>query len=201
MNFPTQQHGLILADPPWNFDTYSEKGLEKSPQKHYDCMSLDDLKDMRDDILFATAPDAVCFMWTTWWALPQAMDLMAAWGFEYKTGGTWNKITKNGKQTIGTGYCFRNSSELYLIGKLGKPKIKSKAIRDSQFSGDVPQNLNDLDSIVINAMRREHSRKPEEAYDLIEALFEGSYLELFARNTRDGWASWGNQVGKFDEVA
>lgn len=201
MNFPLTQHGLILADPPWAFKTHSDKGLEKSPQKHYGCMDLDALKAMRDDVLFAAAPDCVCFMWSTFCFLEQSMALMQAWGFEYKTGGVWNKLTKTGKQTIGTGYTLRNSAELFLIGKIGNPRIKNRSTRDSQFTGDVPTDLNDLDAVVVNALRREHSRKPDEMYHLIENLFEGDYLEMFARTTRQGWTSWGNQTDKFAGVA
>lgn len=197
MKFPQQQHGLIYADPAWEFLTHSYKGLEKSPQKHYECMSLEDLKEMRDDILFASAPDCILVMWTTWWALPQALDLMLYWGFQYKTGGVWNKTTKNGKQTFGTGYCFRNASEVLLIGKIGKPTIKNKATRDSIFTGDVPNDLNDLGEVIVNSIRREHSRKPDAMYTMLENMFHGGYLELFARNKREGWTSWGNEIDKF----
>lgn len=200
MKFPQQQHGVIYADPPWEFVTRSDKGLEKSPQKHYDCMPLAELKSMRDDILFATAPDSVCIMWTTWCFLDQGMELLDAWGFKYKTGGVWNKITKNGKQTMGNGYTLRNASEPFLIGTVGNPKVKNHGTRDSQFSGDVPDDLSDLGEITINAIRREHSRKPDEMYGLIENLFNGSYLELFARTKREGWESWGNETDKFKEV-
>lgn len=193
------QAGVILIDPPWEFETRSKKGLKKSAQKHYDCMSLDELKAMRDNILFASGPDCICIMWTTFCFLDQAMDLMASYGFKYRTSGVWNKVTKNGKQCFGTGYGLRNSAEIFLIGTIGNPKFRNKKTRDSQFSGVVPANLNELDNIVINAIRREHSRKPSQMYTLIEGLFNGPYLEVFARHKRRGWTCWGNEIKKFKE--
>lgn len=202
MNFPKQQHSVIYADPAWEWLARSDKGLQKSPQQHYKCMSLDEMKAMRDDIIFATAPDCICVMWTMWCFMDQAIELMEYWGFEYVTGGAWNKLTKNGKQTFGTGYIMRGSSEPFIIGKFGNPKLKKdrkKNTRDSFFTGEIPENLHDLDNIMINALRREHSRKPDEMYEVIEKIFHGAYLELFARTNREGWTSWGDEVGKFKE--
>lgn len=200
MQFPRTQNGLIYCDPAWEHLAYSDKGLTKSPQMHYECMSLDEMKAMRDDILFASAPDCVCIMWTLWNFMDQAIDLMTTWGFEYKTGGVWNKVTKNGKQSFGTGYILRGSSEPFIIGTLGNPKIKNRSTRNSLFTGDIPDNLHDLANITINSLLREHSRKPPEMYEIIENLFEGDYLELFARTQRPGWNFWGNETTKFKEA-
>lgn len=174
------QHGVIYADPPWNYEMYSEKGHAKSPHAHYDCMDLNALKGMRDEILFQIAPHAVCVMWAVYPMLREAMDLMEAWGFQYKTGGTWNKLTATGKPAFGTGYILRSSCEPFLIGTIGQPRIKNHSTRNC-----------------LSTLRREHSRKPDEMIPLIEDLFEGPYLEMFARTQREGWTSYGNQTDRF----
>lgn len=132
-----------------------------------------------------------------------AIDLMTEWGFKYKTGGVWNKVTRHGKQSFGTGYILRNTTEPFLIGTIGAPKIKNKGTRDAFFTGEIPEDFTDVSAIAaitINALRREHSRKPPEMYEIIENLFEGDYMELFARTQRPGWTSWGNETTKFKEA-
>lgn len=187
--FPIGQFGVIYADPPWSYKMFSEKGYEKSPDAHYDCMSHADLIALRDPILFSTAPDAVCFMWAVWPMLDQALALMEAWGFQFKTGGAWHKRSatwtaesSDPKSAFGTGYILRSACEPFLIGTIGEPRAKNRATRN-----------------IIEAAVREHSRKPECTYNIIEALFDGPYLELFARQTRPGWSSWGNQTDKFEK--
>ena len=204
MTFPTGQYGLIYADPAWKSKMRSEKGYSKSPESHYNTMTFDELAALRDDIIFATAPDAVLFMWTTWGADPengidhlqQALDLMKLWGFQRKTGGSWNKTTRHGKQNMGYGYILRSATEPFIIGTRGRPRIKNHGTRNAIFTGERPDNFNDL-GITISSMAREHSRKPDEMIPLIENLFDGPYLELFARTTRPGWTSWGNETEKF----
>lgn len=191
-----EKHGLIYMDPPWKYEMYSEKGEGKSPQKHYDCMDLDELKALRDDILFATAEDCVCIMWTTFAFLDQAMELMAHYGFKYKTGGPWIKRTKNLKNAFGTGYMLRSSAELFIIGTIGRPKIKNNSVRNLMITGDAA--LEHIGAIIVDAQMREHSRKPDQMYHTIETLFDGPYLEMFARQTHAGWSCWGNEINKFD---
>jgi N6-adenosine-specific RNA methylase IME4 len=198
--FPAGQYGVIYCDPPWSYEMYSEKGYEKSPQAHYDCMPLAQLKALRDQILFAAAPDCVLWMWGLWSMLPQLTDLMREWGFQHKSGGNWDKVTRHGKQAFGSGYIFRASSEPFALGTIGNPRIKNRRTRNSLFTGDVPENLNDL-GICITSLRREHSRKPDEIPALIEDLFDGPYLELFGRTQRPGWAVWGNETDKFKKTA
>lgn len=195
---PAGQYGLIYADPAWHQEMYSDKGYQKSPEMHYDTMTLYEMKAMRDEILFRTAPNAVCVMWSMWNMLDQAMELMTAWGFTYTTGMPWIKRTINGKNTFGTGYVLRGCTEPVLIGTHGKPRIKHKKQRGLLITDDLPDDIaiNDL-SVVIDTQRREHSRKPDEMIPLLEGLFDGPYLELFARTKRPGWAVWGNQTEKF----
>lgn len=199
-NFPAGQYGVIYADPAWFYEMYSEKGHDKSPHSHYGCMTMDELKALRDSIVFATAPNAVCIMWACFPMLREALELMAHWGFQYVTGGSWNKLTATGKQAFGTGYVLRSASELFLVGKHGAPRIKNRSTRNSLFTGDVPLDLREA-SLSVNTERREHSRKPDEMIPLIEALFDGPYLELFARQKRPGWEAWGNQTEKFAGAA
>lgn len=202
--FPAGQYGVIYLDPPWLYRMRTAAGHGKSPHAHYPGMTLDEMKALRDDILFASAPDCVMFMWTTWPALPDAnvdfirdaMDLMQHYGFARKSGGVWNKTTVHGKQSMGTGYIFRGASEPFFIGTRGRPRIKNKSTRNAIFTGELPENLNDL-GVTVTAAAREHSRKPDIVPQIIEALFDGPYLELFSRTTRPGWTVWGNETDKF----
>jgi N6-adenosine-specific RNA methylase IME4 len=173
----SQHHGVILADPPWTFATYSRKGKGRSAEAHYDCMSLADIKAL--PVADWAAPDCALFLWATDPSLPQALEVIEAWGFAYKTVAfTWAKTTKDGAGfPIGCGYWTRANPEQCLLATRGRPQRLSRA---------VPQ--------LILAPRREHSRKPDEAYERIEALVPGPYLELFARAPRAGWYSWGYEV-------
>jgi N6-adenosine-specific RNA methylase IME4 len=193
---------VIYCDPPWAFEMYSAKGYEKSPQEHYDCMSVDALKALRDPIVFATAPNAVCIMWATFALLPAALDLTRTTrGFQYKTGGPSIKRATNGNPAMGIGYVLRSSAELFLIGTLGAPRTKNKGQRNLLLTGEWSQRPEDIDSLIVDSLRREHLRKPDEMIPLIENLFDGPYLELFARTQRPGWNGWGNQTDKFTEAA
>jgi len=190
----------ILADPPWTFKTYSHKGKGRSAEAHYDCMDLKDLQKYlrRCEEGHAyycgerlIADDCVLFLWTTDPMLPQALSLITDWGFTYKTTGfVWAKTCRyggkrcdlqNGREAswpIGTGYWTRANPEICLLATRGKPHRLSRSVRK-----------------LIVAPRREHSRKPDETYERIEALCEGPYLELFGRFPRAGWDSIGNQTG------
>ena len=118
--------------------------------------------------------------------LPQAIGVMEAWGFAYKSAGAWAKQSSTGKAwQFGTGYCFRSAAEFYLLGTLGKPRQKARNVRN-----------------LIVAPVREHSRKPEQIYRDIEAMFDGPYLDLFARQStpRQNWTYWGNETEKFKDA-
>lgn len=178
--FPDSRFGAILADPPWAFRTYSNKGLGKSAQANYDCLDLGDMTDWNIGPRLA-ANNCALFMWATFPMLPQALDLMAAWGFTYKTGGSWAKKSKTGRKlAFGTGYIFRSASELLLVGTMGKPAWGSKSERNLWI-----ENV------------REHSRKPDAIHEMIERLAPAPRLELFARAPREGWTVWGNQTERF----
>lgn len=190
--------GVVYADPPWKFQTYSEKGRKRSPDwrpsealpsVHYDTMEISDLCAL--PVCKMVTPNACLFMWVSWPMLEDALFLMKAWGFTYKTCGfAWLKadpyclLADEKTPSMGMGYWTRANSEVCLLATRGKPK---------RLKADVRQG--------IIAPRREHSRKPDEIYGRIERLVAGPYLELFARTTRPNWSSWGDQVGKFAEAA
>jgi N6-adenosine-specific RNA methylase IME4 len=175
------KYNVILADPPWTFKTYSDKGLDKSAQAHYDCMTIDDIKSI--PVKDWVSDNSVLFIWCTWPTIFQAESVIKAWGFEY-SGLAWEWLKWNdftGKASFGTGYGTRKNVEPCLLARRGKPTIKSRAERDWMAEA-----------------RREHSRKPDEQYRRIEAMFDGPYLEMFARQRRPNWDQWGNQVDKFN---
>lgn len=123
------RYGRIIADPPWYFANYSAAGEEKNPVAHYACMDLDAIKAL--PVGHLAAPDCALLMWATFPMLPQALETMRAWGFTYKTGGAWGKLSKTGaKVAFGTGYVLRSAAELFLIGTIGKPKIRSASVRN-----------------------------------------------------------------------
>jgi N6-adenosine-specific RNA methylase IME4 len=182
------QYRAICADPPWRFATYSDKGKGRSAEAHYDCLGLTEIKAL--PVAEWAAPDAVLFLWTTDPMLPQALEVAKAWGFDYKTVAfCWVKLNKGRGQApiaagdffTGMGFWTRANPELCLLATRGRPKRRGT---------DVPR--------LLVAPRREHSRKPEEAYARIERLVEGPYLELFARASRPGWDAFGNEAQLFD---
>lgn len=178
----TNSFGVILADPPWSFKTFSAKGTGRSAVSHFDTMSLEQLQLLPMAPL--AAPDCALLLWVVRWLPSRAIaDLLDSWGFTEKgTAFTWVKTSKDGRRyPIGCGYSTRANPERCILATRGKPKV---------LAHDVPE--------LIMTPRREHSRKPDVAYEYIERLYAGPYIELFSRNTRPGWSSWGNQVDLFD---
>ena len=175
------KYNVIYADPPWTFKTYSNKGKDRSPEKHYSVMSFKDICNM--PVGNIARDNSVLLMWAIDPLLDKAFEVIKAWGFTYKTVAfTWAKLnkTKPGFFT-GLGYWTRGNPEMCLLATKGKPKRLSKS---------VPQ-------LVVDK-RREHSRKPDVMYTHIENLLDGPYIELFARQQRKGWDSWGNEVNKWN---
>jgi len=178
------KYATIYADPPWYFKNYSAKGTGRAAISHYDVLSLEDLK--RFPIHDYVAKDCVLFLWVTDPMLPQGLELMQAWGFQFKTVAfNWVKTNKDGLEKkvgddpffTGLGYWTRANPELCLLGTRGRPKRKAKDVRR-----------------LVVSERQEHSRKPVEVYERIERLVDGPYLELFARETRSGWCALGNET-------
>jgi N6-adenosine-specific RNA methylase IME4 len=175
-------YGLIMADPPWDFRTYSQEGQKKGPASHYSVMSIDEIKGL--PVGHLASGDAVLWLWATHPMLPQQIEVCAAWGFRFVTSGVWVKRTTKGKLNFGTGYRLRCASEPFLIATNGNPGT-ARNVRT-----------------VIEGPIREHSRKPDEAFAAAAHLVgKVAKCELFSRQTRDGWDCWGAEVTKFDEVA
>lgn len=187
---PKRHFGAILADPPWRFKTYSDKGRSRcpdwrafrgSPSRRYDTMPMDEILDL--PVAQLAAPDCCLFLWVSWPMLPDAMRLIEAWGFVYKSCAfDWMKTTRSGNPAIGCGYWTRANTEPCLLATRGKPQ---RLIRDVRMA--------------ILEPRRESGRKPDCVHGRIERLVAGPYLELFARQSRPGWTTWGNEATKFDK--
>ena len=170
----------ILADPPWQFQNRTGKiAPEHKRLNRYGTLTLDDIKALP----VATAADetAHLYMWVPNALLPDGLEVMKAWGFNYKSNIVWHKLRKDGgSDGRGVGFYFRNVTELLLFG------VRGKNARTLQ-PGRTQVNY-------IGTRKREHSRKPDEQYDVIQSCSPGPYLELFARGERPGWAIWGDQA-------
>lgn len=171
---------FVMADPAWRFAVWSRKtGLRKSADKHYSTMTLDEVKAL--PVREVCAKDAMLWLWCTAPMLKEGIEVLEAWGFTYRSMGVWHKKTVNGKTQFGTGYRLRSACEPFLIGTLGKPKNQ--------------RNVRNL----VEGQVREHSRKPDEAYRAAELLMpQARRLDLFSRESRPGWTSWGHEEGKFN---
>lgn len=194
---PDEGYRVVLADPSWPWDAFSDTGLDRSPQAHYDVMDLADIKALwfEQDLGAKVHRDAWLFLWATWPTVANgaALEVIRAWGFEGVTGLPWVKTAQTGDPIQGMGYIVRSISEPLLIAKRGRPKVMAQP-RGILLEADAMEE--ELRAAMF-ARRRLHSQKPDEQYELIETLAAGPGLELFARNgQRTGWHKSGNEVGK-----
>ena len=173
--FPT-----ILADPPWRFVNRTGKmAPEHRRLSRYGTMTVDEIAALPVDRL--AAPTAHLYLWVPNALLPEGLQVIAAWGFAYKTNLVWHKLRKDGHSDgRGVGFYFRNVTELLLFGVRGR-NARTLAPGRSQIN-------------YMGSRKREHSKKPDEQYGIIEACSPGPYVELFARGVRPGWETWGNQA-------
>lgn len=180
-------YDLVMIDPPWPWATYSDAGQEKSPEAQYSTMSFDDIDAMRvGDLL---APGGVMFLWCTWPLIERQAATLRRWGLEAKTGGVWAKRTKKGLLRWGPGYILRSVCEPFLIGALPGHQARGAGI---------PNLIETVCDGVLDGVAREHSRKPDEVYRMLEALSPGARrADIFARQVRRGWDGWGNELSKF----
>jgi N6-adenosine-specific RNA methylase IME4 len=179
---------LLLIDPPTAFETHSDKGQGKSASQHYAVLSIDDLCQWPIGDL-ADPSGCLVVLWSTWALAAQGEHtrMLKAWGLIPSSGGSWAKITRNGLPSFGTGYVLRDACEPYFTARGGKR---------------LPAGLRHTERNLILAERREHSRKPDEMHEMLERLAPTARkAELFARATRPGWESFGNEVDKFDRMA
>ena len=175
-----KRFGTVLADPPWRFINRTGK---IAPEHHrlarYETMSVDEIcaLPVREQL----ASTAHLYLWVPNALLPDGLTVMREWGFQYKSNIIWHKLRKDGgSDGRGVGFYFRNVTEMLLFGVRGK-NARTLAPGRSQVN-------------YIGTRKREHSRKPDEQYDLIERCSSGPFLEMFARGVREGWTTWGNQA-------
>ncbi len=175
-----QKFSTIYADPPWRFQNRTGKvAPENKKLSRYETMDLEAIKSM--PVSEVAADKSHLYLWVPNALLPDGLEVMRAWGFEYKGNIVWEKIRKDGQPDgRGVGFYFRNVTELLLFGIRGDNN-RTLAPARSQVN-------------LIRTQKREHSRKPDEIIPIIEACSPGPFLELFARGDRDGWAMWGNQA-------
>ena len=188
-HFPNQKYGVIYADPPWTFRTWSGKGKGRSPEKHYGCLNLEDIRLL--PVANLAEKDCALFLWVTDPMLSEAFKLIDAWGFSYRTVAfNWAKLNSRAPTLMfseqdfftGMGYWTRANSELCLLATKGKPKRLSKSVR----------------RLVVDR-RREHSRKPDSVAErIVDLMGDIPRIELFARQSRAGWDSWGDEPEKFN---
>ena len=197
-DWPTGKYAAILADPPWLFESLwggrprkigNNYHPSRAIERHYDLQTDDEIGALPVGDL--AADDCVLFLWTCWPILQRSFAILDAWRFTYKTCAfSWMKadpyrlFADDKTPFAGLGYWTRANTEPCLLATRGKPK---------RLNADVRQG--------IIAPRREHSRKPDGIHERIERLVAGPYLELFARQRRKGWTTWGNELDKFPEVA
>lgn len=174
-----RRYGTILADPPWRFSNRTGKmAPEHKRLSRYPTMTLSDIKGL--PVSQIVKEPAHLYLWVPNTLLADGLEVMARWGFEYKTNVIWYKIRKDGgPDRRGVGFYFRNVTEMILFG------IRGKNAR-TRSAGRTQPNI-------ITSRKREHSRKPDEQYDLIQSCSHGPFLELFARHPRIGWSQWGNE--------
>lgn len=175
-----KKYGTILADPPWQFQNRTGKvAPEHKRLNRYPTMTLEEIMEL--PVKDITAEKSHLYLWVPNALLNEGLEVMKAWGFQYKTNLIWYKIRKDGgPDRRGVGFYFRNVTEMILFG------VRGKNVRTLQ-PGRSQENI-------ISQRKREHSRKPDEQYNLIEKCSWGPYLELFARGNRPGWYAWGNQA-------
>jgi N6-adenosine-specific RNA methylase IME4 len=175
------RYGAILADPAIPFETWSKAGEGRSPQHHYKCSTFDELAAM--PIASLAAPNCFLLLWIPLRSVVLVEPLMRAWDFTFSgVGFCWVKQNRSGVGWfMGGGYGTRHNVEICWLWRRGKPGRKSAGVRE-----------------LIIAPVRQHSRKPDEIYSRIEALCDGPYLELFARQQWPGWFSVGDEIGKFE---
>lgn len=177
--FPDKKYKIIYADPPWS---YSDKHCRGAALNHYKTMTIDDIKALPvDDI---ADDDSVLFMWATYPTLPEALEVIKAWGFEYKTlAFQWVKQNKSGKgYFFGLGRWTRGNTEPCILAIKGKPQRQSAAVSQ----------------LIVSAVRN-HSQKPPEVRDkIVELMGDLPRIELFARSAAEGWDIWGDEAPEND---
>lgn len=201
-DLPHHHFGCIVADPPWRFQARTALQVQnwdsrRDAEKHYSVMDIDNIAAL--PVKDLAAKDSHLFLWTTGPCLEMAFDVIRAWGFRYSGSGfVWIKLKKTvgrqlrlvpsgdlqGELHTGLGLTTRKNAEFCLLARRGNARRNAKDVRE-----------------IIMAPVREHSRKPDEVFERVERYCDGPYLDLFSRETRPGWSSFGNESTKFDGIA
>lgn len=174
-----RQFGTILADPPWRFSNRTGKmAPEHKRLLRYETLSFEEIYEL--PVSKIALPQSHLYLWVPNALLAQGLETMKRWGFNYKTNLVWHKIRKDGgPDGRGVGFYFRNVTEVVLFGVRGNLRTHKPGRTQVNF---------------IATRKREHSRKPDELYTIIEECSPGPYLEMFARQKRSGWTVWGNET-------
>lgn len=175
-----KKYQIIYADPPWQYKVWSKKGNGRSAESHYKTMNIEDIMNLKDFINNISDENCILFIWITYPCLKEALKVIEAWGFKYKTCGfTWVKRNKKANSWFwGMGYWTRANSELCLIATKGKIKRISRKVHQ-----------------IIDTPIEEHSKKPGIVRDkIVELVGDIPRIELFAREKVKGWDSWGNEI-------
>jgi N6-adenosine-specific RNA methylase IME4 len=176
----SKQFGTVLADPPWQFINRTGKiAPEHRRLSRYATLTTDEIRVL--PVAQIVCPTAHLYLWCPNALVPEGLAVMKAWGFTYKSNLVWHKVRKDGgSDGRGVGFYFRNVTELLLFGTRGK-NARTLAPGRRQVN-------------LLATRKREHSRKPDEQYEIIEGCSPGPYLELFARGIRKNWVAWGDQA-------
>jgi len=179
LSFAPSCFGTILADPPWQFDNRTGKmAPEHKRLRRYSTMPFEEINEL--PVARIAKPNSHLYLWVPNALLAQGLEVMRRWGFTYKTNLVWYKIRKDGgPDGRGVGFYFRNVTELLLFGVRGHLRTEQPGRRQVN---------------IMSTCKREHSRKPDEQYEIIESCSSGPYLEMFARHEREGWTQWGNEI-------
>lgn len=175
-----RRFATVMADPPWRFTNRTGKmAPEHKRLSRYETLTLEEICTL--PVAEHVESAAHCYLWVPNALLPNGLQVLKAWGFEYKSNLIWHKVRKDGgSDGRGVGFYFRNVTEIVLFGIRGK-NARTLAPGRRQVN-------------LFSTRKREHSRKPDEQYDIIESCSWGPYLELFGRGVRKGWTVWGNQA-------
>ncbi len=178
----TDKFATILADPPWQFLNRTGKmAPEHKRLSRYKTLTFAEIREI--PVSLAVEDKEHLYLWVPNALLKEGLETMEEWGFTYKTNIVWHKVRKDGgPDGRGVGFYFRNTTEMILFGIRGTMRTLAPGRRQVN---------------IIRTMKREHSRKPDEAYEIIEKCSPGPYLELFARGQRKGWTQWGNEAEEY----
>lgn len=190
----------LLVDPPWRYQMRSENGYDKAPEGQYPTMSDEELLALPVNQL--AGRECVMVLAAVWPRIDFAMECVKAWGFNHVTGGAWLKRASKGALRMGPGYCLRTVCEPFIVARVGDAQAELTDVINA--IGEVQRRIpvDEIGSITIEGLAREHSRKPPEYRQLLERLTPQAFrAELFAREPWPGNDVWGNEVNKFAEAA